>query len=284
MTTSDQELQELYARIARSTGKTAEEIAVMSREELLEHATQTSFRVLALDVVTRNLDRLFNDGADEQTDQAVQVLQRFHAVTPLLPVHDVVIDLAGFGEAPVRFAHFDRTDTLAEQYLLLSDLAEAVGMPIWKACEWARLQYQYAVEDQRQLDEDRGDGRLGYDCMRDYIDLGFDFIADDPEAKPDANGRRWSQYGDWLISQGRLPWFLCCSPWGKEFIDNAKEHMAIGMRKVFGETLKNAKTYDADGTPTGGNAYDDLFRTGDLSEEEALRKARRGPSGPLADD
>lgn len=146
--------------------------------------------------------------------------------------------------------------------------------------EAADLQHGFAVQDQRRADEERGDGLLGYEYMRDYVDLNLWFIADDPEAKPDAGGRRWSAYGDWLIANDRLPLLLACSPWGKEYVDNVFDHFSIGMRKVWGDKLADLTAYRADGTPAPGVR---LFHT-DLTEEEALRKARRGPAGALDSD
>lgn len=234
-----------------------------------------AFEQLAATVVSRNTDNLINDGPDEQIERAVNYLTKFATTTPLAPISNTMIDLAGFGEAPVHFAQYG---VEPEQYLLLSEVAEALGVPPWKACDWARQEQLWAIESQRDVDERRGDGRLGYDCLRDYVDLGLDFIADNPEANPDADGRRWSSYGDWLIAHRRLPLFLLLSPWGEEFMNNIHDHMSIGMRKVFGDQLADLTAYDAEGNPTSTR----LFHT-DLTEEEALRKATRGPVGPLDD-
>ncbi|MGH3381351.1 MAG: hypothetical protein ACRDP6_42130 [Actinoallomurus sp.] len=242
--------------------------------------TDAAFQQLAQQVIDRNADNLLNSGPDEQIERAVEQLHKFAKTTPIAPITNTVIDLAGFGEAAV---HFSQLGVEPEQYLLLSEVAEALGVPPWKACAWARQEHQWAIEDQRHDDEQRGDGRLGWDRLRDHVDLGFEFLADDPEAKPDADGRRWSDYGDWLISRSRLLAFICASPWGPEFIDNAKDHMGIGFMKTFGDKLTQVKTYGADGEPTGGTAASDLFHT-DLTEEEALRKATRGPVGPVDED
>lgn len=231
-----------------------------------------AFSNFAQIIAARNHESLLNDGPEEQIERAVQALKRFHATTPLSPVSNTVIDLAGFGEAPVHFA------SDGDRYLLLSEVAQHLGMPAWKACDWARQQRLWAVEDQRTADEERGDGRLGWDCLRDYVDLRFDFIADDPQATPDVNGKRWSTYGDWLLSATRLPLFIMVSPWGKEFTDNIAPHMGHAMRKAFGDKLKDIPTYDAvDGEPTGRSAHDSLYGVHGLTEDEALRRARRGP-------
>ncbi|MEV4245244.1 hypothetical protein AB0J63_17740 [Streptosporangium canum] len=232
------------------------------------------FNAFATTIVTANEEYLLDEGPDEQVARAVQRLEHFAKTTPLTAVQGMVIDLAGFGEAPIHFTSRDN------KYLLLSEVAAQLGMPVWQADDWARLQYGYAVKDQRDHDEERGDGRLGYECMRDYLDLNFYFVQDNPEAKPDAGGHRWSTYSDWLISNDRLPLLLCCSPWGKEYMDNTMDAFAHGMRKVWGDKLKDLTAYRADGTPAPGV---ELFHS-DLTEEDALKKARRGPSGILSPD
>jgi hypothetical protein len=222
-------------------------------------------------VVATHDSLLLDDGPKEQTARAVAALERISAVKTLAPLPPgSVVDLAGFGEAPIVYVTED------DNYLLLSDIAEALGWPLHKADAWARQEYNYAIQDQRDHDEDRGDGRLGWECLLNYIDLKISLIEDDPEAKPDAGGRRWSFAGDWLIAQDRLPALLCSSPWGKEFLDNVGDHMGLMFQKAFGDKLRNSPTVHSDGTPTGHTAWD-MFSS-DLTEEEALRRARRGPA------
>jgi hypothetical protein len=224
-------------------------------------------------VVAKHDALLINDGPEEQTARAVIALERIGAVKPLAPLPaGTVIDLAGFGEAPIVYVTED------DSYLLLSDVAEALGWPLYKAHAWAQQEYGWAVQDQRDTDEERGDGRIGWECLFDYIDLRLDLFEPDPEhPERDADGiRRIKSAGDWLISQDRLPALLCSSPWGKEFLNNVGDHMGLMFQKVFGDKLKNSPTVHADGSPTGGTAWD-MFSS-DLTEEEALRKARRGPA------
>lgn len=228
-------------------------------------------RAFAERVVARHDVLLLDYGPDEQTARVVTALERVSAITTLAPVTGTVVDLAGFGEAPVVYV----TDT--DDYLLGSDISEALGWPLHKLHSWARLQHDFAIQDQRRRDEDRGDGRLGWDCLLDYVDLDLVLIEDDPEARPDAGGRHWSHSGDWLISRDRLPLLLLSSPWGKEFMDNTLPAFSHAMRDIWGDKLRGIPTYGADGQPTGGNAHDDLFSTGGLTEDEAIRRARRGP-------
>ncbi|GGP98364.1 hypothetical protein BKA00_005819 [Actinomadura coerulea] len=236
------------------------------------------FRDLALRIVRRNEAHLCNDGADVQTARAVERLERFHRTTPLTPVRDTAVDLAGFGSAPVYFAGGD------EQYLLLSEVAEALGVPVWEACRWAREEWLRAVEEQRQADEERGDDRLGWECLRDYCDLHLDFVADDPEAAPDADGRRWASYGDWLISTDRVPAFILDSPWRAEFLRNCRGLFAHAATKSgLADLLDGVQTYrqppwDGPAEPTGETLGDRFRRRAEVIDEaDAIEQARRGP-------
>ncbi|MEU3835568.1 hypothetical protein [Streptomyces microflavus] len=234
------------------------------------------FEEFAKLLVTKNDDRLFNYDPDEQAERITKALHRMDHVAPLVPLTDADVDLAGFGTAPLIF-----TATLGDRgvdYLLLSHVADELGWFMPRAHEWAELQAGFALEDQRTEDEERGDGRLGWDRMRDYIRLDIDLIVDDSEAKPDAGGKRWSSYSDWLIARDRLPALLSSSPWSKEFMDNVMPAFSYSMRNIWGDRLKDVVTYSGDGVPTGSSLYDALRDTGGLSEEEALQRARRGAS------
>lgn len=230
------------------------------------------FLPFAQHLVAKHDALLLDHGPDEQVGNVLQALRRVDKVTGFAPVTELEVDLAGFGTAPIVFV------TEQDEYLLLSDLAEALGWPLHEAHAWAELQHGYAIRDQRDHDEERGDGRLGWECLLDYVDLHLCLIEDDPEARPDAGGRRWAHSGDWLISKDRLPALLLSSPWAKEYMDNTLPAFGHAMREIWGDKLKDIPTVTADGTPTGGNAYDDMFTTDGLTKDEALRRARRGPA------
>lgn len=237
------------------------------------------FEKFAATIVARNDDHLLDDGPEEQTARAVEALERFAVRTPLRPAEPGhMIDLAGFGAAPVHFYGPE------DQYLLLSEVAEALGVPIWEACDWADKENLDAIQAQRGIDEDRGDGLLGWNCLRGYCDLKLWFVvhhADDyPHCKPDANGKKWDFYGDWLISHDRLLAFISASPWSKELMDNMSDLFAHAAKKFFIGDLAEMPAIRSDGTPATAA---EMFQT-DLTEEEARRKARRGPNGVLGGD
>lgn len=227
------------------------------------------FLPFAQHVVGKHDGLLLDYGPAEQALHVLKALRRVDKVTSFAPVTELEVDLAGFGTAPIVFV------TEQDDYLLLSDVAEALGWPLHKADRWARLEHGFAIRDQRDHDEERGDGRLGWECLLDYVDLGLSLVEDDPEANPDANGRRWSHSGDWLISKTRLPALLMSSPWSKEYMDNTLPAFGHAMREIWGDKLKDIPAISADGEEIG-NAYD-LLSTDGLSKEEALRRARRGP-------
>lgn len=230
------------------------------------------FDQLAASIVTANEHHLLNDGPADQIGRIIKALTKFNGHTPLAPVAGVRVDLAGFGTAPVRFAGPEDTS-----YLLLSEVADALGWPIWEACKWARRQFLFDVEAQREQDEE--DGTLGWECLRDLTDLGLWCNVDNPEAKPDGGGRRCSDYGDWLISDGRLMLAILDSPWGKEFMANARQAFRHGFQHASGNSdLANLPTVDSDGRPTGITLADAMQPN--VSEEEAIQRARRGPGLP----
>lgn len=217
-----------------------------------------AFELLIRKRLIDNDEHLLNDGPEEQLAEALRRFDRFTKTTPLEVVYGEPCGMAGFGEPiPIWFRSAE------DSYFLLSDAAESIGWSLPRACEWAEREYGWAVQEQRRTDEDRGDGRLGYECMRDYFDTGLQFIFDDPEAKPDAGGRRWSDAGDWLISVDRKPLMLSCSNWGREYMNNVGDAMSYAFLHAFGDKLG----------PDGR-----AFFSSDLTEEEAFRKAVRGPA------
>jgi hypothetical protein len=227
------------------------------------------FEAFAELTVTPHLDNLMEYGEEEQVENIVQALTKFHRTTPVWPELEP-INLFGFGTTRTYF----RRQEDGVSYFSVVETGKALGMTPWDACAWAEREYGYALKAQREADEERGS--LGYKHVRDYLNLNVWFIADDSLANPDAGGRRWSDYGDWLVSADRLMWFISCSPWQKEFVDNSMDLFAMGMRSAFGEKLDDLTAYHADGTPAPDAQ---LFAT-DLTEEEAIAKALRGPVIP----
>jgi len=215
----------------------------------------SQFTAFARSIVDRNIDHLLDFDETEQVSLAVDRLERFHTNTPLMPVSGLVVNMAGFGRAPVHWRSSN------DWYMLLSEVAEQVSLPLWDACEWARRQWLFDLEDQRIQDEQ--DGVLGYECMRDYLDLGVSFCDFDPLLPPTShNPRQLSDYGEWLISRRALMPFLLDSPWKEEFMDN--------MRDVS----------DVSALRTWRDVFDpDLLAVGP-AEQAALNKARRGPVVP----
>jgi hypothetical protein len=288
MTTSDQELQALHARIAVLTGRTVEAVQAMTREEIIDATVRSSFEGFGAEVAVKHERaegvHLMDEGPAEQAKRITAALNKFHATVPLYPVRsqDISINLFGFGRASVHFVTFDEDGDVNERYLLLSEVAEQLGVPLHRADEWARQDWNDALRSQRERDEERGE--LGWECLRDLVDLGLNMIVDDEQANPDAGGHRWSHAGDWLISDDRLLAFLTVSPWNREFLDNASALFGHAFKNSgLGERLKDVPAYTADGTPTGTTAYDALCDTEGLTVEEARERAMRGPSGPLAD-
>lgn len=284
----DASMRAAIAELARLTGKTVAEIEAMSMAEMMDRTGRVALHTLAMEAVHAHLDHLVDGGPAEQIERATAALHRFHERVPLYPVNDRLLDLAGFGSAPLRFATFDDDSGLAtDQYLLLSEVADALGVPLATAHEWARQDHLDAIATQREVDEQRGDGRLGWECMSGLVDLELSLAVDDPEAGPDADGKRWSCAGDWLISADRIGAFLLASPWREEFLTNARGLLAHAFVKSgLADTLGEVPTYRQ--PPWDGPMESDGFTLGDhfrrvaeqIPEDDAIERARRGPTVP----
>jgi hypothetical protein len=285
MTTEEQRLQAAYIELARLTGRTVDEIAAMTREQIMDHTARVAFHTLGLEVAYGHDQaegvHLMDQGPDEQAERITERLEKFHARTPIYPVRmqNIEINLFGFGRALVHFAAFGDDGKSTERYLLLSEVAEQLGIPLHKADKWANRDHDDALRSQRERDEERGE--LGWECLNDLVNLGLWMTVDDSEAKPDASGNRWSFAGDWLISADRILALMTISPWQEEFMNNAMPLFGHAMRETMGDKLRDVPTYRADGTATGGNAFDSLASTDGLTVDEAAKRAMRGPSGPL---
>lgn len=193
---------------------------------------------------------------DDQVKHVLENLAKFTETTPLWPVEGRMVNLSGYGRTPI-VAKAAKGD---DEYVSLAATADALGWPHHLAYAWAEKQRDHTIRDQRECDEERGDGRLGWECLRDYFDLGLWLTVDDPAAKPDAGGSRWSYTGEFLVSTDRLVVMLMDSPWGKEFMDGAQDLMRHAFKDTFG----------------GGQAMPGMEP--ELSLDEAIRKAKRGPA------
>lgn len=159
---------------------------------------------------------LLDYGPEEQVATVTARLVQFNERVPLTPASSTIVKLGGFGAGRVRFT------STTDNYLLLSEVADAIGWPLQRAVKWADRDYDQALREQRMLDERRDDGLLGWECMRGLLDLHVSTVIDDPTAKPDAGGRCWSFGGDWLISHDRVPSLLLDTPMAEAFLDRGR--------------------------------------------------------------
>jgi hypothetical protein len=225
-------------------------------------AARRTFEVLIARLLEANDEILLNEGPEEQLAEALKRFDKFTAHTPLEPCFGS-INLFGFGQVSTRFRSNE------DEYFFLSEAAESMGWSPTRAFAWADSEVDFVTREQRWADEERGDGLLGWDGMRDYFNLGLEFIHDDPEAKPDADDRRWGHGGEFLISTDRIMAMLSSSNWGKEFMDNSMDALGYAFKATLGASLDPAAKA--------------LFSS-DLTEEEAFRKAIRGPALDLDGD
>ncbi|MFI0484874.1 hypothetical protein [Actinomadura sp. 9N215] len=291
-TTEDRDnVRAMHESLARLTGRTVEEAEAMTIEEVVDFTARMSFHTLGLQIATRFEEadgvHLMEDGIRAHAARVGEALERLHERVPLFPVRmqDVTIDLFGFGRAPIHFVTQAKDEDGSDvRYFLLSELAEPLGIPLHKAHEWAEREQADAIRAQRERDEERG--ALGWECMNDVIDLGVWLTVDDPEARPDADGKRWSTAGEWLVSDDRLLALMTWSPWSKVFYENARPLMAhafihSGLADKLGDvpTYRTVETYDGE-TKTGptGDTLGDHVRedAAGITVEEAAKRAMRG--------
>lgn len=287
MASEEQKLAELHQRIAESWGVSIEQVTAMSDEEMRDQISRRFIETFALNVAY-GLDKgdvytLMDYGPEEQAKRATANLLRCHDRRPLWPVSDptTMINLWGFGGVRVHFVHFGDGDLATEQYVLLSELADALAVTPAKADKWLQAELNQALDAQREKDEERGE--LGWEFMFDVVDLGLSLIVDDPSANPDADGRRWSHASEALVSSDRLLSFMTASPWQEEFMKNSSALWGHAFRHAFGDKLADSPVYDSDGNVIPGKSgLDFLGDTEGLSPEEAAKRAIKGLS--LGDD
>ncbi|TDC47654.1 hypothetical protein E1281_25985 [Actinomadura sp. KC345] len=285
--TDDRDLPALHARLAEILGKTVEEVEAMTREDIIEATARISFQGTGLEIANRfeaaDDIHLMDEGPREQAARITERLTALHDREPLYPVtlQKVTADLFGFGRAQVHFVTQDGDDDGRPdaQYFLLSELAEPLGIPLHKAHEWAQREDVDALRAQRERDEERG--FLGWDFMNDVIDLGVWLTVPDPEARPDADGKRWSTAGEWLVSDRRLLSLMTASPWSHEWFENSRPLFAHAMlASGLAAKLEDVPTYrtdDGEAVPTGDTLGDHIREdAAQMSVQEAVRRAMRG--------
>ena len=210
--------------------------------------------LIAREFLARPDVTLVDYSEEEQLTLVAERTRRIMVNTPLWPVCDKKVDIAGFGTADVVLKGKE------DEYIVLSPAAATLGMSHQRARAWAEQEIIEAIRDQREMDEENEDGHIGYECLRGCFDLGLSTIVDDPEAKPDADGRRWSLTGEFLISTDRLIPLILESDWREEFWGNARDLMRHAFQDSFGATSLGE------------------FLKPELSKDEAIRQARRGPA------
>lgn len=183
---------------------------------------------------------------------AIDAITRLDRCVPLVPKIGMV-DLFGFGATPHYFIR--QADDVP--YVLLTEAGRALGMTQDEAYAWVRDEHTLALNDQRELDEDRG--LLGYEYVGNFIRLGIHCHS------------HGAAYEEWLISKRLLTSLIIRSPWAEEFLKNAGDLLAYANQDVIDED--GFPLYQPDGRPII-MVDPNLAR---LPLSEARRRAVRGP-------
>lgn len=240
----------------------------------------------AAELVAEYDGNLLDYGPEDQRQRVSAALRRFDRHTPLRPYVETI---NAFGFATVQTCLAPDPKEPTGVYLRLLPLAEQIGIPPGQAHRWAENEHSYALQDQRAMDEERG--QLGWECLRSVVCLDLALIVDDETAKPDASGRRWSYASEWLLRLDRLMALLLVSPWGHEFMANSKAMFSYAFQKSGLEARATdvhaiEKRENPDGT-TGWSQSDltladAIARDRDgVTEQEAIGRAFSGPAGAL---
>jgi hypothetical protein len=149
---------------------------------------------------------LMESGPEEQAAEIVAALKRLDGISPLDPAEGATVNLStgpkGALHIPVRYTSTTRV------YVLLSDIVHRLDWSMVRAHAWAEEQNRLSLEQQRAIDEARGDGQLGWDGLRDTTNLGIWLSYHQDEGK-----RNWhpsGDYCDWLVSQQTAQGFVSC--------------------------------------------------------------------------
>ncbi|MGA6164289.1 hypothetical protein [Amycolatopsis magusensis] len=203
------------------------------------------------------------------------------------------IGVFGFGAPIPKVLHGYDVENSAftrEAWFWAHDLSASIGWDYRDLSEHLRKQRGFDLAEQRDLDEERGE--LGYECLL-HLPLGVSVWHGPADVENTGRGEAMRWWDDlWLISTDRLMGLMSASPWGTEFMENAKPLLAHAFLTINGDSAEQIPTYRIRENSLGerteeetGHTLADMFREdiGDLTPTEAAERAIRGPVAPEED-
>ncbi|MEU6641261.1 hypothetical protein ABZ863_01785 [Saccharomonospora sp. NPDC046836] len=234
---------------------------------------------------------------EQVTDELFALITREDVIV-MPPDERRMLDLFGFGRVQevLTEVNVDTVTFGVHGYVWGHEVAEALGWDAANFAEWARDQWKWDLVTQRE--EDVQTGTVGWECIRHHpmrVDVwqgegrSDDHYVDGRMSGPIT--RYWCDL--YLIHTDRIMSMMLNSPWGKEFMDSVIPLMSHAMRASgLEERAKDVPTYRTHVNSLGevetevAGSLADMFardREG-ISEEEARRRAFRGPVTPSSEE
>lgn len=261
-----------------------------------------SVQGIAAGLARQQLDRFAPKGISDLDDEAfvehltdalTKVMVREHAL-PTDLLDEETINLFGFGRVRQLLRKFDKDTGAATRdgYFWGHEAAAALGWDGAQFAKWCDSMRGFDLSEQRHRDEEAG--TLGWDYLK-YHPMGVSvWVGDDASDDHYVNGgmsgpimRYWQDI--WLIDTDRLMAMMSASPWSSEFMDaviplmsHAFAHSGLEERAKDVPAYQRRENSLGEVTTEVVGSLADMFardREG-ISEEEAVRRAMRGPGVP----
>jgi hypothetical protein len=266
-----------------------------------------NFRGYAREIAEEQLERWLPKGISDLDDDAF-VEQITGEIFELIRREDVIyappaeqrwIDLFGYGKVREVLTEVDLDNRTfgVHGYLWGHEVAEALGWDAAEFAKWALDQWRWDIVSQR--DEDVETGVVGWDCIHHHPMHVSVWQGDGCSSEHCDDGgmmsgpilRYWADL--YLIHTDRVMSMMLSSPWGKEWMNSVKPMMAYAFKHSgLEDKAKDVPTYrhrenslGETETEVTGSLADMIAEDRDgYSEEEARRRAFRGPVGSIEED
>ncbi|MET7989840.1 hypothetical protein ABZU76_02915 [Amycolatopsis sp. NPDC005232] len=271
----------------------------MNEFEWLSAEADDAARRIAGRLAQEQLDRFGPRGISDDTEE--EFVQRItDTVFPLVRQQYYLsitqeLNLFGFGKITQVLTRYDAaTNALDRDGLIWScDLADALG---WNPADLAELcRREYLWETSEQWEIDRKNGAHDPKWTPKFTPMGVSVWhgpgSSDEHYGPDGMMRgpilkNWQDL--YLIDTDRILMLMTHSPWAREFMTNAKPLLShafeqSGLADLFAD-VQTLRHSDGEMVETGESLADAFAedRAG-ITEEEAARRAMRGPIADLED-
>lgn len=232
-------------------------------------------------------------------DAEVEKIRRRNALAIPSAGSGTLIDLFGYGK--VREVLSPPSRAAAEDgvhgFFWGHDAAEALGWDTAEFIKWCQRERAWELDDQRREDEESG--VVGWGCLN-IFPLGVEVWQGEGDSRDHhvngmMSGPIMRYWGDlWLVSTSKILPMMSSSPWSREWMDSVIPMMAFGLQASgLEEQIGGLGSYSARTNSLGETTFEPTGRTladhfaadrEGYTEEEAIRRAFRGPVADLGSD